>query len=377
MSGPLSGVRVLEIGGIGPGPFAGMLLADMGAEVIRVDRPGASLPLPLPPEHDLANRGKHTVALDLKSPAAMGALLELVKRADILIEGFRPGVAERLGFGPDVCHAANAQLVYGRMTGWGQDGPWAQNAGHDVNYLAATGALHAIGPAETPVIPLNLLGDYGGGSTYLVMGVLAALVEARTSGQGQVVDAAIVDGVSHLLSGVHALSNAGVWADERAVNLIDGGAPNYRIYETSDGRHLAVGGIEPQFYAEMLRLMELPVPELSPYERDNWEELHQLLEKEFGSRTLKDWAEVFDGTDACVAPIASLHEAADNPQLKARSSIVNVDGIVQGAPAPRFSRTTTAIGTPPRVNGANTTEVLTSVGLDVAALIAAGAAWQA
>ncbi|MFT4263727.1 MAG: CaiB/BaiF CoA-transferase family protein [Nocardioides sp.] len=377
MSGPLDGVTVIEVGGIGPGPFAGMILADMGATVIRVDRPGASLPLPLPVEKDLSNRGKRMVALDLKRPEAIETLLTLVGRADILIEGYRPGVAERLGFGPEVCHARNPRLVFGRMTGWGQTGPWASAAGHDVNYVAITGALHALGEAGgPPAIPLNLVGDYAGGSSYLVMGVLAALWEAGRTGRGQVIDAAIVDGVSHLMSGTWSFLNAGIWRDERGVNLIDGGAPFYDVYATSDGRHLAVGPIEPAFWTEMLRLLEIaePLPRQDPA---RWPEVRAILADAFARRTLEEWTDVFAGSDACVSPVVSLREAPRHPHLAARGTLREVDGEIVPAPAPRFSGHPLASVASPAPVGAHTTEVLRGLGLDVEALLASGTAFQA
>lgn len=366
MTGPLHGVTVLEVGGIGPGPFAGMILADMGATVIRVDRPGATLPFPLPAEHDLANRGKKMVALDLKQPEAVAALLRLVETADIVIEGYRPGVAERIGFGPEVCHQRNPAIVFGRMTGWGQDGPWSQAAGHDINYVSVTGALHAIGDAGgTPQIPINLLGDFAGGSTYLVMGVLAALFEARSTGVGRVVDAAIVDGVSHLLAGVHGFLNGGIWRDERGVNLLDGGAPFYAIYETADGRHMAIGGIEPPFWADMIQRLGIDEAEMgSRHDPAHWPAWRKVLTEAFLARTQQEWTTVFDGTDACVSPVVSLAEAADHPHVAARGSVVRTPaGIAPGA-APRFSGASTSAPRPPAAVGADTAEVLSAAGID-------------
>ncbi len=377
MTGPLAGVRVLEVGGIGPGPFAGMILADLGAEVIRVDRPAGVLPLPLPADKDLSNRGKLMVALDLKQPGALAALLALADGAHVLIEGYRPGVAERIGFGPDVVLARNPGLVYGRMTGWGQDGPWAQTAGHDINYVSVTGALHAIGDAGgPPAIPLNLVGDYGGGSTYLVMGVLAALLQSRGTGRGQVVDAAIVDGVAHLLAPTLGLLNGGLWRDERGVNVLDGAAPFYGVYETADGRHMAVGPIEPPFWAELLRILDIP----EPPDRDDptrWDAVRAQLAAAFRRRTQAEWAAAFDGTDACVSPIVSLREAVDQPQVAARGSLRVVDGQIVPAPAPRFSASPAAQPPLPVAPGTHTVQVLRRVGIDVDALLASGAAFQA
>ena len=376
-TGPLGGVTVIEVGGIGPGPFAGMLLADFGAEVIRVDRPGATPPLPIPAEEGLFNRGKKMIALDLKQPAAVDALLTLVERADALIESFRPGVAERLGLGPDQCQARNPALVYGRMTGWGQDGPWAQMAGHDVNYISVTGALHAIGPADgPPQIPLNLLGDFGGGGTYLVMGVLAALLHARASGRGQVVDAAIVDGVSHLLSGTWSLLNSGLWADRRGRNALDGAAPFYQIYETSDGRHMAVGPIEQAFWRELLERLGLD-PSAMPDRSgpQDWPALTAAIADVFASKTQDEWVKAFDGSDACVSPVVSLREAADHPQISARGTLRLDGGRVEPAPAPRFSGSPSPRPAPPARWGAHTSETRQG-GVDVAAPPASAAAVQ-
>jgi alpha-methylacyl-CoA racemase len=376
-NGPLVGTTVLEVGGIGPGPYAGMILADLGADVIRVDRPRAVLPLPLPPQHDLTNRGKRLVALDLKNPDARTALMSLVARADVLVEGFRPGVAERLGFGPDACHEIRPQLVYGRMTGWGQDGPWALAAGHDINYVSVTGALHAIGPAGgAPQIPLNLVGDFGGGSTFLVMGILAALLESRTSGTGQVVDAGIVDGVSHLLAGTHSLMNAGEWTDERGTNLLDGAAPFYRVYETADGRHMAVGAIEPVFYRELLERLGLTTDLGDQGDVAAWPRIANAIAQVFARRTQAEWIAVFDGSDACTTPVVSLAEAVDHPQVAARRAVTRVgEGIGPGV-TPSLSRTPGEVAWGPARPGTHTTEVLREAGLDADRLVASGAAWQ-
>jgi alpha-methylacyl-CoA racemase len=377
MAGPLTGVRVIEIGGIGPGPFAGMILADLGAEVIRVDRPGGSMPVPLPPEKDLSNRGKRQVALDLKHPDALDALLQLIDTADLLIEGHRPGVAERLGFGPEVCLARKPALVYGRMTGWGQDGPWAKRAGHDVNYISATGVLHAIGPAGgAPQIPLNVVGDFGGGSTYLVIGMLAALMHARATGQGQVVDAAIVDGASHLLANTLHLVNSGMWQNARGVNVLDGGAPFYGVYETSDGRHFSVGAIEGQFWAQLLE--KLGIAEAAGDRNDPraWPALRAQLATAFASATFEHWREVFADSDACATPVVSFWEATEHPQLAARGSLTLQNGDLVPGVAPRLSATPGAAGATPTAPGTHTHEVLDSLGLNAAELIADGAAHQ-
>lgn len=377
-SGPLTGCRVIELAGIGPGPFAGMTLADFGAEVIRVDRPSGGTVFPRRPEDDILNRGKKSVLLDLKAPEAVEVALDLVSKADVLIEGFRPGVAERLGLGPDACFARNERLVYGRMTGWGQTGPRASQSGHDLNYIALTGALHAIGEAGgPPQIPLNLVGDFGGGGAYLVIGVLAALLEARLGGRGQVVDAAIVDGTAHLLAGTHAMFATGTWQDERGVNLLDGGAPFYRVYETKDGRHMSVGAIEPKFYAELLDKLGLPEDPATQHDRAGWPALRERIAGAFARRTLAEWTAVFEGSDACVAPVLSLAEAKDDPHLAARGTVVEREGRLQPAPAPRFSRTVNPLGTPPPSPGQDTRQVLTGWGIsDVDGLLERGAAVQ-
>ncbi|HET8595247.1 MAG TPA: CaiB/BaiF CoA-transferase family protein [Intrasporangium sp.] len=379
-SGPLTGVRVVELAGIGPSPFACMLLADLGADVIRIDRPGPSpLPLPMPPDADLLRRGRPSVALDLKHPDGLATALRLVDRADVLIEGYRPGVAERLGLGPDVCLERNPCLVYGRMTGWGQDGPLAQAAGHDNGYIAITGALAAIGSAGgPPQLPLNLVGDFGGGAMYLVVGVLAALLEARTSGRGQVVDAAIVDGTSHLAALVVGMVGGGVWSTRRGTNALDGGLPWYSVYETSDGGWLAVGALEDQFWAVLLD--RLGLTQTAPDRRDpsTWPALRSLLADTFRTRTRDEWAAVFEGTDACVAPVLDFTEAPAHPHLAARRTYVERDGLVQPAPAPRFSRTPGALTTPPPTAGSGTREALAAWGIeDVDELIESGAAVQA
>lgn len=376
-NGPLVGCTVLEVGGIGPGPYAGMLLADMGADVIRIDRPGAALPLPLPQERDLTNRGKRSVAMNLKDPDALAALMTLVSRADVLIEGYRPGVAERLGFGPAACHDVRPQLVYGRMTGWGQDGPWAHTAGHDINYVSVTGVLHAIGPAGgAPQIPLNLVGDYAGGSSFLVMGILAALYEAKSSGAGQVVDAGIVDGVSHLLAGTHSLMNAGVWTDERGTNLLDGAAPFYRVYETADGRHMAVGAIEPAFYRELVDLLGITEDLGDQNDVGAWPCIARTFAQTFSRRTQAEWITVFDGTDACTTPVVSLAEASAHPQVAARGAVTRTGDDIAPGMAPAFSRTPGGVAWGPRSQGVDTIEVLREAGLDADRLVESGAAWQ-
>ncbi|MFG2602943.1 CaiB/BaiF CoA transferase family protein [Streptomyces sp. NPDC048514] len=362
-TGPLSGVRVVELAGIGPGPFAAMLLADLGADVVRVDRPGGP-GLAIDPAYDVTNRNKRSVVIDLKAPDGPARVLDLAERADILVEGYRPGVAERLGVGPEECHARNPRLVYGRMTGWGQDGPLAPRAGHDVAYIALTGTLGMIGgPDEPPAVPANLLGDYAGGSLYLVVGVLAALHHARATGTGQVVDAAIVDGTAHLSAMIHGMLAAGGWQDRRGANLLDGGCPYYGTYETADGRYMAVGALEGRFYEEFLHLLGLD--DLAGARRDwtRWGELRERIASRFASRTRDEWTAVFEGSDACVAPVLSLSEAPHHPHLAARGTFTDHAGITQPAPAPRFSATPTTVRTGPARPGADTEAVARDWGI--------------
>ncbi|MES9524106.1 CaiB/BaiF CoA transferase family protein [Streptomyces capoamus] len=362
-NGPLSGVRVVELAGIGPGPFAAMLLADLGADVVRVDRPDGP-GLAIDPAHDVTNRNKRSVVVDLKASDGPARVLDLAERADILVEGYRPGVAERLGIGPGDCHARNPRLVYGRMTGWGQDGPLARRAGHDIAYIALTGTLGMIGRAdEPPAVPANLLGDYAGGSLYLVVGVLAALHHARATGTGQVVDAAIVDGTAHLSSMIHGMLAAGGWQDRRAANLLDGGCPYYGTYETADGRHMAVGALEAKFYAEFLHLLGLDDLVPARTDRTRWGELRERITAAFASRTRDEWTAVFEGSDACVAPVLSLREAPHHPHLAARGTFTEHGGITQPAPAPRFSATPTAVRTGPARPGADTASVARDWGI--------------
>jgi alpha-methylacyl-CoA racemase len=377
-TGPLRGVRVVELAGIGPGPHACMILADLGADVIRVDRPGGQALTG--GQHDLLNRGRPSVALDLKHPDGVATVLDLVATADVLVEGLRPGTTERLGLGPDACLARNRRLVYGRMTGWGQTGPLSRTAGHDLGYIAITGALFGLGQDQSrPHFPTNLVGDFGGGSTYLVIGVLAALLESRVSGDGQVVDAAIVDGTAHLNSMATGFLAGGLLREERAANLLDGGAPFYDLYETADGRHLAVGALEPQFYDELVA--GLGIADTAP-DRNipaNHPELRRLISDAVRRRTQAEWVEVFDGTDACVAPVLPMTEAFGHPHLAARGTFVDRDGMTQPAPAPRFSRTAPTLTTAPPANaGQDTRDALRAWGIsDVDALLASGAAVQA
>lgn len=362
-AGPLAGVRVVELAGIGPGPFAAMMLADLGADVVRVDRPGPGL-LGLDPARDVTNRNKRSVLVDLKSAGGPALVLGLAERADILIEGYRPGVAERLGVGPEACLARNPRLVYGRMTGWGQSGPLAERAGHDIGYLATAGALGMIGPAGgPPAIPANLLGDYAGGSLYLVAGVLAALHHARATGAGQVVDAAIVDGVAHLSAMLWGMLGAGAWQDRRGVNLLDGGCPYYAVYQTSDGGWMAVGALEPQFYAVFADLLGLGPQAPDRGDITRWDELRAMIAARFSTRTRAEWTAVFEGTDACVAPVLSMREAARHPHLAARGTFTEpsfggAPAVTQPAPAPRFSATPGTLRRPPARPGEHTAEVI-------------------
>ncbi|MCD6639106.1 MAG: CoA transferase [Nocardioides sp.] len=377
-SGPLKGVKVVEIAGIGPSPHACMTLADMGADVIRIERPGGQMLTG--GKHDLLNRGRPSVALDLKNPEAIETVLELVESADVLVEGMRPGVLERLGLGPEVLHARNPRLVVGRMTGWGQSGPFAQVAGHDMNYISITGSLFGLGQDKArPHFPANLLGDFGGGSTYLVIGILAALLEARTSGTGQVVDAAIVDGTAHLNAMTAAFMASPSYKEERVSGLLDGGAPFYDIYETSDGRHVSVGALEPQFYDAFIDLLGVKDTVPDRWDPANHDELRRQITEAFKTRTQAEWVEVFEGTDACVAGIIPMSEAIAHPHMAAREVFVEHAGQVQPAPAPRFSRTASSLALPPApAVGIDTRAALTAWGVgDVDGLIERGVAVQA
>lgn len=348
-NGPLAGIRVVEFAGLGPGPHAAALLADLGAEIVCVQRPGL-IPGAEGP-FDQIQRGRRVVEVNLKDPDQVEQVLGLIERADVLIEGFRPGVTERLGLGPDVCLERNPRLVYGRMTGWGQQGPLAEVAGHDINYISLTGVLHAIGrKGERPVPPLNMVGDFGGGSMFLVFGILAALVERQSSGKGQVIDAAMVDGVMALSHMMWAFRGLGKWSDERGVNLLDGGAPFYDTYETADGKYMAVGAIEPQFYALLLQGLGLDPAELpAQHDTTTWPQLRKVFTEKFLSKTRDEWVAIFDGTDACVSPVLTFAEAPSHPHIAARGSLIELDGVTQHAPAPRFSRTPAGSPTrPPR-----------------------------
>ncbi len=375
-SGPLVGVKIVEFAGIGPGPFCGMLLADMGADVVRIDRAeGRAFP-------DLANRGKRSVAIDLKKPEGVEAVLSLMDKADALIEGFRPGVMERLGVGPDVALTRNPKLVYGRMTGWGQTGGWASMAGHDIDYIALTGALHTMGrKGEPPAPPLNLVGDFGGGALYLAMGMLAGIIEARTSGKGQVVDCAMIDGAASLMTMFFNMKTVGMWGPERDSNLLDGGAHFYDTYTCADGKWLAIGAIEPQFHALLVKGLGLPEDTFGNYmDRTKWAEHSVRVAEVVKTKTRDEWMEIFDGTDACVAPVLSMDEAPKHPHNAARSTFVEAFGVVQPGPAPRFSRTAGAVNGPPSVAGKDTAEVLKGWGVapeQVEAFLKAGAVSQA
>jgi alpha-methylacyl-CoA racemase len=378
--GPLAGLQVVELASIGPGPFAAMLLADLGATVVRIDRTEPSgLGVPMPARFDVGGRGRRSVALDIKRPAGRDAALRLVDRADVLIEGWRPGVAERLGLGPEECLARNPGLVYGRMTGFGQHGPLASAAGHDLNYIALAGALHAIGPAAQPLPPLNLVGDYGGGALYLAFGIMAALFERQHSGRGQVVDAAMVDGASSLMSLFHGLAAGGQWDPaQRAANLLDGGAPFYATYATADGRFVSIGALEPKFFAELARRIGLDERFVKrQYDRRTWPDLREELTRIMRGKTRDEWSVLLEGSDTCFAPVLTLAEAADHPHARERAAFIDIGGVRQPAPAPRFSRSAPSTPTAAPEAGAHTEAVLAEAGFsaaEIAALLADGSA---
>lgn len=363
MSGPLAGVVVTELAGLGAAPFAGMVLADLGARVVRIDRPPGQGALFPPSRNDLMLRGRESVCVDLKSSDGIEVVLRSVAASDALIEGFRPGVTERLGIGPAECFTRNPGLVYGRMTGWGQDGPWATMAGHDIDYIAVSGALHPLGTTDRPVPPLNLVGDFGGGGMLLAVGLLAAILNSRETGRGQVVDAAMVDGSALLTTSHHGFIADRWWTTTRESNLLDGGAPFYRTYETADGEHVAVGALEPQFFAALLEGLGLTADDVGPQnDRDRWPEMVDTFSARFATKTRDEWGEHFAGTDACVAPVLSLTEAPAHPHNAARSTFVEIDGVAQPAPAPRFERTATDVPSPPPLPGAHTDVILSDLG---------------
>lgn len=368
MSGPLQGVRIVEMAGLGPAPFACMMLADLGAEVICVDRVSAAQSQG-PVAADIFRRGKSSIAVDLKQESALQAVQKLIDSADVLIEGFRPGVMERLGLGPDVCLARNPRLVYGRMTGWGQSGPLASAAGHDINYIALTGALHAIGTAAQPLAPLNLVGDFGGGGMLLAVGVLSAVLNARATGKGQVVDTAMTDGSALLMTMIYGWKAAGQWIDQRGVNMLDGGAHFYGTYQCSDGKWIAIGSIEPQFYALLVEKAGLDGVDLAAQRTpETWPQMRERLAGVFARRTRAQWCELMEGSDVCFSPVLSMDDAPHHPHNAARQTFVEIDGVTQPAPAPRFSATPAAIDAPPGRAGANTLQILRGIGVDEEAI---------
>lgn len=364
MAGPLQGVTVIEMAGLGPAPFAGMVLADMGAEVICIDRPAKAGSTDSSRSTEIARRGKKSVALDLKQPASIEAVLKLLERADVLLEGFRPGVMERLGLSPEICLKQNPKLVYGRMTGWGQFGPLSHAAGHDMNYIALSGALHAIGTKEAPVVPLNLVGDFGGGGMFLVSGVLAGIIQARTSGRGQVVDVAMTDGSALLMSMMYGMMAAGQWKDQRASNMLDGGAHFYGTYRCADDKWVAIGSIEPQFYALLVEKSGIGQIDMAS-QRDplTWSDMRKRFEHIFEQRTRAQWCEIMEGTDVCFAPVMGMAEAANHPHNQARKTFCEIDGVLQPSPAPRFSVTESEVAHGPVPIGSDTTKVLSQLGL--------------
>ncbi len=371
--GPLSGLKVIEFAGIGPGPFCGMLLSDLGADVVRIDRKGQGRGSAA----DITARGRRSVGLDLKNPASIETCLKLMEEADAVFEGFRPGVMERLGLGPDVALTRNPKLVYGRMTGWGQFGPYAHAAGHDMNYIAITGALDAIGTKEKPIPPLNLVGDFGGGALYLAFGLLAGVIQARETGKGQIIDCAMSDGAASLMAMFYGFKASGMWKSERRANMLDGGAHFYDTYQCSDGKWISIGSIEPQFYALLLEKTGITDPEFAKQmSRGDWDGLRTKLQAAIAGKTQAEWCAIMDGTDVCFAPVLDMDEAPRHPHNVARETFVEVEGVVQPAPAPRFSATPGAIQGPPPATGAHDREALTDWGFSAAeieALQSAGA----
>jgi len=373
--GPLKGVKIIEFGGIGPGPFCAMMLSDMGADVIRIERKG-QLSL-TEPKYDVMMRNRRSVGIDLRKPEGVAAVLKMIARVDALQEGFRPGVMEKLGLGPDICLEINPALIYGRMTGWGQEGPLARAAGHDINYISLTGALHTFGrKGQKPVAPLNLVGDFGGGGMLLAFGMVCALFEAQKSGQGQVVDAAMVDGSATLMAMIYGLRAAGLWADERGVNLLDGGAHFYDTYETADGKYISVGAIEPQFYQLLLQHAGIEDPEFNDQlDQKKWPQLKEKITEIFKTKSREEWCRIMEGTDICFAPVLSLDEAPDHPHNRERKTFVEVEGVIQPAPTPRFSQTLPEMQSPPPKPGEHTKAVLGEFGFsgdEIDSLVAAG-----
>ena len=375
--GPLTGVRVVEFAGIGPGPFCGMMLADMGAQILRIDRTGGDWPPPIDPACDFTARGRRSIAIDLKKPGAAALVLELMDTADVLIEGFRPGVMEEIGLGPDTCLARNPRLVYGRMTGWGQSGPLARAAGHDLNYIALSGVLHAIGPPDRPPsVPLNLIGDYGGGGLMLAYGIVCALLHARASGRGQVIDAAMTDGAALLATQIYSMHAARQWSTQRGANLLDGGAHFYRCYRCADGRFIALGAIEPQFHALLLEKLGVEdAAQWQQFDPARWPEYHERLEAIFATRTRPQWCEQLEGSDVCFAPVLDFEEAPRHEHNRARGTFIERKGGAQPAPAPRLSLTPPSPGPPAPQRGEHTLDILREVGVAqerIDALLAAG-----
>lgn len=380
MSGPLTGLKVIELAGIGPAPMCGMMLSDMGAEVVRVDRlADAGLGIAMPKKYNLLGRGRRSIALDLKKPESIEALLKLIDKADVVLEGFRPGVMERLGLGPDICLERNPRLVFARVTGWGQEGPLSKSAGHDLNYIALSGALHAIGRSndEPPTPPLNLVGDFGGGTMFVLTGILAALFEVNKSGQGQVVDAGMVDGALSLMTSIYGMFASGVQTDQRASNILDSGSHFYNTYETKDGLYVSIGSIETKFYAELLEKMQIDPDSMAPQmERESWPAMTEKLKELFLTKTRDEWCAIMENTDICFAPVLSLEEAPEYPHNKERNAFVEVEGVMHPAPAPRFSATPSSIKGPTPKTGEHTEEVMLDWGIssdEVNALRAGGA----
>ncbi|MCY4427278.1 MAG: CaiB/BaiF CoA-transferase family protein [Halieaceae bacterium] len=373
MAGPLQGLKIVEMAGIGPGPFAGMLLSDLGADVIQVDRPGAAGMSASGDPNDVLRRGRRSIAVNLKNEAGVATVLKLLDAADVIFEGFRPGVMEKLGLGPDLCLARNPRLIYARMTGWGQEGPLARAAGHDINYIAITGALASIGRRDSgPVPPLNLLGDFGGGSMYLILGILAALYERNQSGRGQVIDAAISDGVISLMAAIQGFHGSGSWdGQQRQSNILDGAAHFYDTYQCADGEWVSIGSIEPQFHALLLEKLGMEPLDHSfadQFDKQKWAPLKARIRNIIASKTRAEWCRIMEGSDVCFAPVLSMSEAPEYPHNRARETFVDIEGCLQTAPAPRFSRTPGEIQGPPVVPGANTGEILEEIGLDEAAI---------